>query len=188
MNIELIISALRSRCPSFSGRVAGAAQYKQLPETSALAVPCAYVIPLDDNPGESIGYNTVRQPLTDSFAVVVALDNRADERGQAAIHTADSVRAELWAALLGWSPSDRYDGVTYEGGALLALDRARLWYQFEFGALMELAPDDGYQATELAALPHFDGLTINVDPIFDGVAPDGVIDARFDVPKTGNLP
>lgn len=195
MELELIIPALRSRCPSFINRVAGAAGFKILPESAALAVPAAYVIPLDDSPEESRAQNSVRQPLTDSFAVIVAIGNTADEKGQSAAHTVNSMRAELWAALLGWRPAARYNGITYEGGTLLAIDRARLWYQFEFGAEMEIEPADGYQGTEIGLLPHFDGVTVEVD-VIDPIAdpnvqypgPDGRIEQTFKVPPTGTLP
>lgn len=195
MNLETIIEALRTRCPGFSNRIAGAAQFKLLPESAALAVPCAFVVPLDDNPTDSQSQNSVRQGLTDSFAVVVALDNAADERGQGAAASVHSTRAALWGALLGWSPATGYDGITYEGGSILQLDRARCWYQFEFGALMEIGPEDGWQEDELAALPRFDGATINVDQIDPAAdpnvqypGPDGRIETTFKVPQTGNLP
>lgn len=193
MQLEPIIAALRTRCTSYSNRIAGAAQFKVLPEAAAMAVPCAFVIPLDDSPGESRSQNSVRQPLTDSFAVVVAVSNVADEKGQASSHSIDAVRAELWKALLGWQPDLRYDAITYEGGHLLQIDRARLWYQFEFGAQMEIEPGDGYQETGLAALPHFDGATIKVDAIdpYDPnkgtTGPDGRIESGVVIPKVGNL-
>ena len=197
MQLELIIAALRTRCPTFDNRVAGAAPFKLLPETAALAVPCAFVIPLDDNPQDSRAQNSVRQELIDSFAVVVALSNVADEKGQTGVHSVDALRTELWAALLGWRPvaanadpaTSRYNGIAYEGGNLLALDRARLWYQFEFGAPMEIAPEDGWQGIELAALPHFDGAVITLDAI-DPADPnkanpvlDGRTEAKASVPQ-----
>lgn len=190
-----IIEALRLRCPSFGNRVAGAAQFKMLPETAALHVPCAYVIPLDDNPTESKAMNSVRQTLKDSFAVVVALSNTPDEKGQGSANDADTIRSELWAALLGWQPDAEYDGITYEGGSLISLDRARMWCQFEFGAVMEIGPEDGYQETALAALPPFQGGTIQLDAIdpsdpniVQTPAPDGRIEAGAVFPKAGNLP
>lgn len=195
MQLEPIISALRARCATFSNRVAGAAQFKLLPENAALSVPCAFVIPLDDSPKEPLALNSVRQMMNDSFAVIVAVSNLSDEKGQSGASNIHTLRAELWAALLGWNPSDDYSGITYEGGQLLSLDRARLWYQFEFAALMEIGPDDGYQEGELALLPHFDGGTISVD-VIDPMAdpnvsypgPDDRIEAKAVFPKTGNLP
>ena len=116
MQLETVIAALRARCLSFGSRVAGAGQFKLLPEAAALAVPCAFVIPLDDTPGDSLAMNSVRQELKDSFAVIVAVSNVDDERGQGAAHSVNALRAELWSALLGWRPELRYDGITYEGG------------------------------------------------------------------------
>lgn len=194
MQLEIVIEALRERCPSFANRIAGAAQFKMLPEAANLPVPCAYVIPLDDNPEGSIAQNSIRQLLKDSFAVVVAVSNVADEKGQGSAGIIHALRAELWAALLGWRPEERYDGINYDGGQALALDRARFWYQFEFGAYMEIDPDDGWQETGIGLLGHFDGATIKVDAIdpADPNKANPVLDGRYEsgvvIPKTGNLP
>ena len=196
MQLEPIIAALRTRAAdAFGTYVAGAAEFKQLQENAALPVPCAFVIPLDDNPQESTSQNSQRQMLHDSFAVVVAVSNVADEKGQSGAYSIDAIRAALWASLLGWRPTDDYDGIVYQGGQLLALDRARLWYQFEFSAAMEIGPSDGWQETELAALPHFAGGTVQLDAIdphdpnvVQTSEPDGRIEAGFVFPKTGNFP
>lgn len=194
MKLEIIIQALRERCPSFANRVGGAAQFKLLPESAALPVPCAFVVPLDDNPEDNKSQNQVRQALTDSFAVVVALSNVADERGQGAAHEVDDLRSELWSALLGWRPAEEYDGIAYEGGSVISLDRARLWYQFEFSAETEISPENGWQNTELAGLPHFDGANFRADfidiadPNLAWPGPDGRIEIEFESPVTGDLP
>ena len=193
MQLEIIIEALRQRCAVFGNRVAGAAQFKILPEAAALAVPCAYVIPLDDNPSESASQNSVRQPLTDSFAVIVVVSNTADEKGQGSAASLHQMRKTLWAALLGWRPEEDYEGIAYEGGQLLQLDRARAWYQYDFGAAMEIGPEDGWQDTALAGLPHFDGLNVTVDaidpadPNIANPGPDGRTEASFSAPQTGAL-
>ena len=176
--------------------MAGAARFKRLKEDANLVVPAAYVIYLDDNPQEQSSLNDVRQSLTESFAVIVALSNVPDERGQAAINNGhETIRAELWASLLGWQPDKAvYDGIIYQGGHLLDLDRSRLWYQFEFGAQMQIGPEDGWQAIELAALPPFDGMNIKwdyIDPAADPnlhyPGPDGRIEHQLTIPKTGSL-
>lgn len=193
MQLELIIAQLRALCPSFNGRVAGAAEFKPVQEASALPVPCAFVIPLDDRPEPPKAQNAVDQEMTDSFAVIVALDNRADEKGQNAFAGVHAIRAEVWRALLGWvpgpvntvNPATDYNGIFYEGGSLLSLDRARLWYQFEFGAQMWIGPSDGWEAGALTMLPDFgkydaddhwlpgSALNVEVDvgtPVFDANA------------------
>lgn len=188
MQLELIIPALRARCAVFSNRVAGAAQFKLLPENAALAVPCAFVIPLDDSPKEPKSQNSIRQELNDSFAVIVAISNLGDEKGQGGALSIHTIRAALWGALLGWNPSEDYAGITYEGGQLLSLDRARIWYQFEFAAEMEIGPEDGYQEDELATLPHFDGANFRADfidpadPNLASPGPDGRIEIEFSSP------
>ena len=194
MQLEIIIQALRERCPGFAGRVGGAAGFKELEESSALPVPSAFVIPLDDNPMDNKSLNNVSQELTDSFAVIVAVSNTLDERGQAAHSSVCDLRAELWSALLGWCPDATYNGITYEGGTLLRMNRARLWYQFEFGAEMEIGPEDGWQETELAGLPHFDQANFRADfidpadPNLQSPGPDGRIEVEFTSPPTGVLP
>lgn len=188
MEIEIIIQALRERCPIFSGRVGGGAQLKMLPENSSLPVPSAFVVPLDDNPAPSQSLNVIRQPLVDSFAVVVALSNAADERGQGCVSLVNSVRVELWGALLGWCPSDEYEGIIYEGGSVIVMDRARLWYQFEFSSATEIGPELSWQETELIGLPHFDGANFRADfidpadPNLASPGPDGRIEIEFSSP------
>ena len=179
MQLELIIAALKQRCPSFADRVAGAANFKVLPETAKLAVPSAFVLPVDDSPDANEQENGTFQRLRDTFAVVVAISNTADERGQIARRSVHALRSELWAALLGWEPHavgevSEYDGVVYEGGTLLHLDRSRLWYQFEFSAEMQITDEDGWQQSELAQNPHFDGVILTLgdgEPDVRHVAP-----------------
>lgn len=188
MNLDLVIAALRQRCPSFAGRVGGAAQFQLLPEKTNLPVPCAYVIPLNDSPEDNRSASGYRQSVTDAFGVIVALSNVADERGQAAVRCVHDIRRELFKALLGWQVSDDYDGIEYSGGELLDIDRARLWYQFEFSAAFEIGSDDvtdpdTWQAIDLAALPalteiHLDDVANPADIDAANPTPDGRTTAR----------
>lgn len=182
MHLEPIIVALRERCPVFDGRVAGAAEYVAAQASTSMAMPHAFVIPLDDRPSESITENTNRQPLIDSFGVVVVVSNQADERGQGAVVSVETIRRDLWRALLGWSPAEEYHGIEYEGGSLQAMDRARLWWQFEFGAQTEIGPDDGWQQSFEDEL---DQVVVSVD-VIDPIAmpapgPDGRVEHALDI-------
>lgn len=165
MDITLVIQALRERVPAFGQRVAGAAEYKRLAESTTLTTPCAFVVPLDDQPSGPLTENTPYQTLDDAFAVILCL-GQSDELGQSNLPTYHALRAAVWAALLGWRPTDDYNGVYYQGGALLAHSRDRLWYQLEFAASTAIDRADGWQQTELAGLPHFDGVLahIRMDP------------------------
>lgn len=184
MKLEPIIQALRLRCPSFVGRVAGAAEWRGLPEKAALPVPAAFVVPLDDNPDDNRSKTGYQQVVRETVAVIVALSNESDERGQGATVEMHDIRAELWRALLGWEPAEDYDGLQYEGGQLLAMDRARIWFQFEFSAEMEIGGTDlgnpeTWQAQELAALPALEEVKFTLDaidprdPNVPGTGPDG---------------
>lgn len=185
MRYELIIEQLRALCPVFENRVAGAAEFKNLAENQALSVPCAYVIPLDENVEGPGSLNAVRQNLTEGFAVVVALSNTIDEKGHAATVSLDAMRANIWRALLGWRPLSIYNGIYYDGGSLLSVDRARLWYQFEFAAQMQIGPSDGWEEGFVAALPPLDSVGIDVD-VIEPIAqpspgPDGRIEFHVEV-------
>ena len=192
MELEPIIQALRTRLPVFGERVGGAVQFKALGEKSALPIPCAYVIPLDDNASERLAGNTARQEITDGFAVVVVMSNKPDEKGQGSALNAHNMRTLLWAALLGWCPSEEYDPIVYEGGQLMKLDRAEMWFQYEFSATTQITDADGWRNTELNGLPHFDGLDVQVDAIepFDpnrgATGPDGRNETGGPWPPIGN--
>ena len=93
MKLTPVIAALRARCPYFENRVAGAAQFKNLPEVGKLRLPAAYVVPGDDSPGENKSQTDYWQELKEGFSVVVILSNGRDERGQfASYDVVDDVR------------------------------------------------------------------------------------------------
>ena len=187
MDITAIITALKARTvATFGERVAGAAEFKRLPEAANLVMPAAYVIPLDDDAGEQQSENGYSQIVRDGFGVIVVMSNTPDERGQGSIVSVSAIRAVLWAALLAWRPDAAHGPIHYEGGQLLDLDRARLYYQFEFSAATEITEADTYQAVANAALSAFTEVKIDVDMIdpFDPnrvpdgeQGPDGTVDA-----------
>ena len=147
MEIAAIITALKARAAAvFADRIAGAAEYKRLPETANLVMPAAYVIPLDDNAEPQSSENGYSQIVRDSFAVIVVVSNTADERGQAGYASVAAIRAALWAGLLAWKPGAAHGPIQYEGGQLLDMDRARMYYQFEFSAATEIVEADTWQA------------------------------------------
>ena len=144
-------------------------------------MPAVYVLPLDEQPEDQASQNGYQQTVREGFAVVVALSNTADERGQAAAQNLDTNRLALFKALLGFQPAADYDVVAFEGGQLLHLDRARLYYQFEFSVDYAISTEDTWFPDRNAELPDFEGLDITVDTIdpFDpNLAPDGGPDGQ----------
>lgn len=132
MKVKPIIDRLKAETTVFGGRVAGAAQFGDAVENSDLVVPSAFVFRVGGEapPGDAIG--GVVQVVGEVFAVVVAVDNTADQRGQAAAEALDDVLADLLPALLGWQPDDDHNAFEYVRDDHLAMNRARLWHQFQF--------------------------------------------------------
>ena len=73
MNLDSVITRIRQACPSFALRVAGAAEFSALPANAKVALPAAFVIPMDDQAGDQESGNRYRQAITDRIAVVVVL-------------------------------------------------------------------------------------------------------------------
>lgn len=177
MKLSLVIAALRARCPMFGGNVAGAAEFKAIPETGKMRLPAAYVVPTEDVTAEQKSLTDYWQNVTEGFAVVVVLDNTRDERGQAsgfdAVH---DVRQQIWKALLGWEPDEDAGPVAYSGGQLLDMDRGRLYYQFEFMLTREISEDDTRQQEDIKALDELKTVALDIDFISPGNGPDGIIE------------
>lgn len=173
MNLDVIIAQLRQRAPLYVQRVGGAAQFQVLPEAANLVIPAAYVLPLDEQPQAQSSGNGYQQSVVEQFAVVVVLSNKADERGQAAASNLDAHRAGVFRALLGFQPSAAHDIVEFAGGQLLHLDRARLYYQFEFAATYAISTEDTWIVDRNDELPDFEGVDLRVDAldIFDPNTP-----------------
>lgn len=179
MNLNAVIEQIRAYSPVFSGRVAGAAQFKVLPESANMLVPAAYVVPMDDNAGEQQSQNGYQQIISERFAVIAVISNAADERGQTSSFSLHDVRASIFRALLGWIPEDdveRYGIVEYEGGALLDMDRSRLWYQFEFACEAAIDRGDTWIFVRDNELPAFEGMDIKVDMVDPAADPNHPFD------------
>ena len=182
MKLTPVISALRARCPVFENRVAGAAQFKDLPEVGKMKLPTAYVVPGDDSPGEQKSQTDYWQTLTEGFSVIGFVSNGRDERGQfASYDVVHDVRQMLFKALLGWNPEERGNPITYSGGTLLDVNRHELSYQFDFVVENELGEDDTRQQGELNDLDDFKTLSIDVDFINPGNGPDDVIEHHTEI-------
>jgi len=183
MRLRQIIEALRERVPDFGARVSGSAEFRPLPEVGKLSLPAAYVIPLHDETGEQKSQTDYWQDCTDGFSVVVALDNRPDELGLASVDDAtDIVRQKLFRALLGWQPEKRYTrGIEYRGGVLLDMNRAILYYKFDFQASFEITDEDTWQHIELQDLPYLNTVHVDIDLIDPGAGPDGRPEFQSDI-------
>lgn len=167
MHITPVIAQVRLYCPMFGGRVAGGMKLAAILDSSFLSLPAAHILMTGDDPGENESQTNTRQPIVDEFDVLVVV-KADDERGQSVADFMHDIRAELFRALVGWEPEPGYEHITYEGGELMSLDRARAVYRFTFRSEWCLGGGDTPETFEelvLAGLPPLEGITVNVDAI-----------------------
>ncbi|HEY6323478.1 MAG TPA: hypothetical protein VJA16_18205 [Thermoanaerobaculia bacterium] len=176
------IEQLRQYCPAFEGRVAGAADFALgLKEYNAtMRLPAAYVLPLEQASDGHQNMIGARQMLTRTVGVVVEFDARPDRRGQAPTMLYDETQAELCKAILNWQPAaadggpgtgrvPNHQGYWLSGGRMLDLDRARLFYQWEFSVEWQLDDADAWEwpaedITEIELDIHLQPLSRHPDP------------------------
>lgn len=132
MKVQPIIDRLKAVSTTLEGRVAGAAEFSAEVEAARFALPCAFVLRANGVASEADTIGAVVQGLTEEFGICVAVDNRADARGQAAAEGLDDVFADLLEALLDWAADDFHTGFEFVRDDHVGLDRARLWHQFTF--------------------------------------------------------
>lgn len=167
MHITPVIAHLRQYSPTFERRVAGGMDLDAILNSSHLALPAAYVLMTADDPQDNQTQNRTSQPIVDEFDVLVVF-KVGDERGQSIADPMHDIRAELIRALVGWQPEPGYEHITYEGGELMRIDRARAVYRFTFRSEWTLGGGDEPETFEelvLAGLPPLQGITVNVDAI-----------------------
>lgn len=145
MRLSPIVQALRERCPSFETRVFGLADFTDLDQATSVALPAAFVLPLDEDVRNLSWGTNVRAEIFERAAVVVALA-QTDPRGQAAYDSLHDIRAELWGALVGWRMDQDSGPFAPDGGELLDMDRSRFLFQFDFARVIAMdSGTDGYQ-------------------------------------------
>lgn len=132
MDLSPVIVQIRAQVATFSDRVAGAASFEAAQGADDVVVPAAYVVPVGDEVEQSQTAGGIVQSMNEVIGVIVAVDNTSDARGQAAADQLETIRAALWAALLGWDPDASGEQFEYAGGTIVGMTRARVWMQFDF--------------------------------------------------------
>ncbi|EHH68382.1 phage tail terminator protein [Gluconobacter morbifer] len=149
MNIDTIIRQVKAYAGVFNGQVAGAAEYAMANDTTWMQPPCAFVIPLEDEPEGNQVQNSLVQKVTETVGIIVFLDNSSDRRGQkTATLAVNDVKKSLFSAILNWRPDDicASQGFRYARGGLLGdPNRARLAWQFDFAIDVTISAADGFQ-------------------------------------------
>ena len=133
-----IIARLALECPAL--RQLGGAGDLEAAQTALKVRPAGFFLPFAERPSKPPFAAQFNQLVVTSFAIVLAVENRADATGAAALTDLVPVRRALRTALLGYKPADCVEPLAITGGRLVQLAGATLWWQDEFAtAYMEQA-------------------------------------------------
>lgn len=145
MKIGQIVLKLRLANTIFENRIAGAAELSMALQ-GTLQKEVAFVLQLAEEAQTNKYDSGINQQITEKFGVIVALDNATSQKDKTGITAYDKlykVRKELFSALLGWQIEEMEDLISYGGGKVLGINRAQLWYQFEFETSYRINDKDG---------------------------------------------
>ena len=128
---QWIITQLKTEVTSLK-LVGGAADFAAAAE-GVRQTPSAFVLPSSERAsGSSTGTMVVSQRNIARFAIVIAVQNLRDPRGEKAQADLLTLRNSIMTALHGWEPNADFDQIEYNGGKLLQLNDQVLWWQDEF--------------------------------------------------------
>lgn len=137
MRPSAIIPRLRSECPVFGGRVAGAVDYRRAIVADDFPVPHAFVLLAAITPSGEVQLSRLDQEVNVQLSVVVAVSSAADDRGQDASEQFITCFAQIRDALLGWTPDSSFGPILMDGFTLTegeTFTRARAWAQIDITA------------------------------------------------------
>ncbi|RIJ06056.1 hypothetical protein DXK93_01640 [Achromobacter sp. K91] len=200
MRISPVVEHVRQHVPAFEGRVAGGLDTDVVMGSAHMKPPAAYIIQAEDDAAELQSQTSYLQEIRDSIDIVVVLATR-NEQGNLEAELLHEIRRQLFLALAGWEPHEGYDGLIYNGGELVQLDRSRCVYRFSFSAAFTLGraafddrsgqPAETWEEYERDRLPRFAGGTLHIDaidpmadPNLNKPGPDGRIEheVRMELP------
>jgi len=167
--IAAFIEQIRANAPIFGGRVAGAAEFVAGLKNynTSMALPAAYVLPLGQEADPNEGWGNLQQIVHKTIGIAVEFDAQQDRRGQAPVMAFDLVETQLYRSVLNLRIGDcrMARGTYFSGARYLDLDRARLFYQWEFAVDWQISELDGVQPTDDAILLEALDLDIHKAPL-----------------------
>lgn len=176
MLISPVVIKLRLAETRFGNNIAGSAELA-LALRHTLTEEVAFVIQLGETCPPNEYDNHINQVITERFAIIAALKNDTTQRDKIGITAYDSLyefREELFNSILGWQMDQAESLVYYRGGRVIEINRAWLWYQFEFEFTKRLG----------------EGIPDNSDELdsFDRIYAQYILMPDGDYDKIGNLP
>lgn len=134
MELAPIVARLESQLSGFK-KIGGAADLEAV-GNGVVPTPSCYVVMTRETARDIDLVGGYEQAITVGFGVVIAVANRFDATGGAAIDVLDALRKQIKAALNRWVP-DPTNGevVRFDGGALVRFDDGLLWWLDEYHVL-----------------------------------------------------
>ena len=117
LSIRSVVDRLESATQGFR-EIGGAAGYARAVR-EARRQPAAFAIPLRDTAGPNRYGSCVGQRVAAQFGVVILARDIRHDGGLGTATELEARRAEVHAALAGWSPGDAFETVTYTGGLIV---------------------------------------------------------------------
>lgn len=108
--------------------VEGAAAFQAAAESNPKVTPCAFVIPLEENPLQR-STDVLIQRVWAKVGVILVVRNLKDPKGAAAQEDMTALRNAVKAQLFGWQPASGYDPLERGSGHLLAFRDGHMWWQ-----------------------------------------------------------
>lgn len=129
--IDPVVARLRERAAKVLRFVGGAVDLAAA-QDDIKQVPAAFVLPMSEEAGQNEIIGGVQQAVRMRFAVMVAIRNVADPRGEAAIDELVAARSAVLDALINWLPAGATQPIEFGGGQVAAVTDRYLWWQDEF--------------------------------------------------------
>ena len=166
MRLTPIIGELRTECPSFEGRVFGISEFTQITDSMAPeSLPAAFVIPVSDEPEDPRTYQRYEQDVTFNFEVAIMVSNAADEQGLSAWDAAETLKQEVFRAILGSDDPgvEKRDWIEYQGFRDIERTRAYLLLPLSFAARYRITDDETRHGLDVDRLGRFLRMHASID-------------------------
>lgn len=134
MELAPIVARLEDQLTGFK-KIGGAADLEAI-GNGVVPTPSCYVVMTRETASDIDLVGGFEQAITVGFGVVIAVANRFDATGGAAIDVLDALRKQIKAALNRWVPDPTSgEAVRFDSGALVRFDDGLLWWLDEYRVL-----------------------------------------------------
>lgn len=127
------VERIREKVPAL--RKVGTAKDLATAQEALRTSPSAYVVPIADQPRQRAGFgnSTVSQNVDATVAIVVSVSSlRGAEDGSGATTEIQELRADIFAALLGWIPPGAATAIQFAGGRTLPFSDSTVHFSDRF--------------------------------------------------------